>query len=168
MEKEKMWKPVKGEVVLAELSYNWDSRIFLAEVEGAEFPYVCVSPKDETLYKEGKTFRTVAYRKITKMPPLGIVDGHIERINQVLDRKVDDLHFFSLLENNKNNKKWLYKQVIVKAELITGCFYLNKEARSESLATHLIELVFLCSQIFRGEESEEEIEMSNKEYQKYD
>lgn len=52
--------------------------------------------------------------------------------------------------------------------MLFKAYIVSKETRNDSLATYLIELVFLCSQIFKGEESEEEIEMSNKEYQKYD
>jgi hypothetical protein len=69
-----IFKPKRGDRVLV-----WDSdeeyaeeRIFLTEIEGAEYPYVCVSKNSEKLFEEGKYF-TICDRKYIKPLPQKVI-----------------------------------------------------------------------------------------------
>lgn len=58
----------RGEKVLVknEESEKWKERIFVSEIKGSEFPYVCVIPDSEYKFIEGELFRTSDWKYIRR------------------------------------------------------------------------------------------------------
>lgn len=62
------FKPKRGDIV--EVSDNkeyWAERIFLAEIEGAVYPFIVVSECYENEFKRGEKFYTCNYLHIRKL-----------------------------------------------------------------------------------------------------
>lgn len=58
-------KPKRGDVVLVrDFDYkDWVERIFLTEIEGSKFPYICVFCEEEN-YKNGEKFNTCGFKQM--------------------------------------------------------------------------------------------------------
>lgn len=60
---------VRGEVVEVKDDGSWNQRIYLATIEGALYPYICVSQHNETSFKNNKVFNTTPWGEIRKLQP---------------------------------------------------------------------------------------------------
>jgi hypothetical protein len=98
------FKPKRGGKVLV-----WDSdeeedaeeRIFLTQIEGAEYPYICVEEDSEEDFINGDTFDTTKWKKINPIPKKVIPkDTLVWCKNNEID--VWEQRFYSHFENGKH------------------------------------------------------------------
>jgi hypothetical protein len=84
------WIPKQGEEV-----YAWDEwsdsrykRIFIAEVKGNTFPYLCVNYEDEHSYKDGNAFDTDCFQNIGQVSQVVVT---MSEIAEMMDCHVEEL-----------------------------------------------------------------------------
>ena len=86
----------------------WDSdeeyaeeRIFLTEIEGAEYPYICVAKNKEKLFEEGKPFSICDRKYIKPLPKKEIPKDTLVWCKNT-ESNMWEQRFYSHFENGKH------------------------------------------------------------------
>src|SRR5690606_3368589 len=99
------WKPKRGDIVeVSDDKEHWIQRIFLAEIEGATYPFVVVSGHRESEFKRGEEFG-FSYFKFIRKPVQKIVQKTTltkAQIAEKLNIPVEELEIIDqMYENNQ-------------------------------------------------------------------
>lgn len=84
---EQEWKPKRGErIMVKDFNDEWVEAIFLTEIKGAEYPYVCVWEDDEKAYERGEEFLTTGYYEIKPLPQKehNVKEYTMEQLTEIL------------------------------------------------------------------------------------
>jgi hypothetical protein len=64
------FKPKRGDIVdVSDDNVDWYKKIFITEIEGAEFPFMVVHETDEDKFKRGEKFSHNHYSHMRKTVP---------------------------------------------------------------------------------------------------
>lgn len=91
---EEEWKPKRGETVLVgykSIKDKWLNRIFLCEIEGAKYPFVCVSKATEKEFEDGEEFSTYSFNQIKRLEKPETIEITIEEIAKMKGVKPDQI-----------------------------------------------------------------------------
>jgi hypothetical protein len=74
LEKQETFKPKRGDKVLVwdDEEQNAIERIFITQVEGSTYPYICVDTRDENDFINGNSFRICLWKNIKPLPIIEI------------------------------------------------------------------------------------------------
>jgi hypothetical protein len=97
------FKPKRGDKVLV-----WDDNeenakecIFLTEIEGAKFPYICVNTISEEAFINGNTFHPTFWKNIKPLPIIEIPKDTLVWVKD-FESRLWNQRFYSHFENGKH------------------------------------------------------------------
>lgn len=84
------WTPVRGDVVLVRYndSSEWESRIFVVNIEGAINSCFCVDSCSENEFNKGKPFRIIHWRKMKRKEVTEMTIEQLEKKYGITNLKI--------------------------------------------------------------------------------
>tara|TARA_R100001244_G_scaffold101776_2_gene75887 strand:+ start:2877 stop:3371 length:495 start_codon:yes stop_codon:yes gene_type:complete len=77
------WTPVRGEVVMVSVNKtDYHTRIFVAYIEGSEYPNHCVNKDDGTRFLKGDSFNSTKWRYMKRKEEDPVTEMTIEQLEE--------------------------------------------------------------------------------------